>query len=116
MAIVDARDAKFYTGADAGQMPRAGRIPSAKNIPFDSVVEENNKFKSPAVLRAMFNSAGVKPGDSVTTYCHIGQQASVLYFIARYLDYEVASVRWFVSGLEQSPGPAGGKIRRRETR
>jgi thiosulfate/3-mercaptopyruvate sulfurtransferase len=37
----------------------------------------------------MFNSAGVKPGDSVTTYCHIGQQASVLYFIARYLDYEV---------------------------
>jgi thiosulfate/3-mercaptopyruvate sulfurtransferase len=88
VAILDARTAKFYTGADPGQMPRAGHIPSAKNIPFDTVVEENNKFKSAAALRAMFNSAGVKPGDSVATYCHIGQQASVLYFIARYLDYE----------------------------
>jgi len=88
IAILDARTAKFYTGADPGQMPRAGHIPSAKNIPFDTVVEENNKFKSEAALRAMFNSVGVKPRDSVATYCHIGQQASVLYFVARYLDYE----------------------------
>jgi thiosulfate/3-mercaptopyruvate sulfurtransferase len=88
VAIVDARASKFYTGAEAGQMPRAGHIPSAKNIPFDSVVEENNKFKSVKVLRELFNTAGVKPGDNVATYCHIGQQASLLYFVARYLGYE----------------------------
>ena len=88
VAIVDARASKFYTGAEAGQMPRAGHIPSAKSIPFDSVVEENNKFKSVAALRGIFNTAGVKPGDSVATYCHIGQQASLLYFIARYLGYD----------------------------
>src|SRR5947207_158871 len=40
VAIVDARAAKFYTGAEAGQMPRAGHIPSAKSIPFSSVVED----------------------------------------------------------------------------
>src|ERR1043165_6436604 len=34
VAILDARDAKFYTGAEAGNMPRAGHIPSAKSIPF----------------------------------------------------------------------------------
>ncbi|MEK6334407.1 MAG: rhodanese-like domain-containing protein [Acidobacteriota bacterium] len=88
VAIVDARASKFYTGAEAGQMPRAGHIPSAKTIPFDSVVEENNKFKSVTALRGIFNTAGVKEGDSVATYCHIGQQASLLYFIARYLGYE----------------------------
>jgi thiosulfate/3-mercaptopyruvate sulfurtransferase len=88
VAIVDARASKFYTGAEAGQMPRAGHIPSAKSIPFDSVVEENNKFKSAKVLRGLFSSAGVKAGDSVATYCHIGQQASLLYFVARYLGYE----------------------------
>jgi thiosulfate/3-mercaptopyruvate sulfurtransferase len=88
VAIVDARASKFYTGAEAGQMPRAGHIPSAKSIPFDSVVEENNKFKSATVLRGLFDKAGVKAGDSVATYCHIGQQASLLYFIARYLGYE----------------------------
>lgn len=87
--ILDARASKFYTGAEAGAMPRAGHIPKAKNIPFSSVVEDSsNKFKSAAALRELFNAAGVKPGDSLTTYCHIGQQASVLYFAARYLGYE----------------------------
>ena len=86
--ILDARDEKFYSGAEAGRMPRAGHIPSAKNIPFSSVFEESNRFKSLAVLRDLFRLAGVKPGDSVATYCHIGQQASVLYFVARYLGFD----------------------------
>jgi thiosulfate/3-mercaptopyruvate sulfurtransferase len=86
--ILDARAPKFYTGAEAGQMPRAGHIPSARNIPFSSLVDDANKFKSGGALRELFNAAGVKPGDSVTTYCHIGQQASLLYFAARYLGYE----------------------------
>ncbi len=70
-------------------MPRAGHIPSAKNIPFSRLVEEStNKFKNAEALRALFTEAGVKQGDRVATYCHIGQQASLLYFVARYLGYE----------------------------
>jgi len=89
VAIVDARAPKFYTGAEAGQMPRAGHIPSAKSIPFSSVVEDTtNKFKSVEALRGLFDAAGVKQRDTVATYCHIGQQASLLYFVARYLGYE----------------------------
>jgi thiosulfate/3-mercaptopyruvate sulfurtransferase len=88
VAIVDARALKFYTGEEAGQMPRGGHIPSAKSVPFSSVVEESNKFKSAAVLRELFINAGIKQGDSVATYCHIGQQASLLFFVARYLGYE----------------------------
>lgn len=88
VAILDARDAKFYTGESAGSMPRAGHIPSAKSIPFGSVVEESNKFKSEDALRQIFNNAGVKANDSVATYCHIGQQASLLYFVAKYLGYD----------------------------
>jgi thiosulfate/3-mercaptopyruvate sulfurtransferase len=88
VAILDARDAKFYTGESAGNMPRAGHIPSAKNIPFATLVEDSNKFKSPEALRALFDTAGVKPKDSIATYCHIGQQASLLYFVAKYLGYD----------------------------
>lgn len=88
VAILDARTPKFYSGAEAGQMPRAGHIPSARSIPFDKLVEENNKFKSEAALRELFSAAGVKQRDSVATYCHIGQQASLLYFVARYLGYD----------------------------
>jgi thiosulfate/3-mercaptopyruvate sulfurtransferase len=88
VVILDARASKFYSGAEAGAMPRAGHIPKARNIPFSSVVEESNRFKSVAALREIFNAAGVKAGDSLTSYCHIGQQASVLYFAARYLGYD----------------------------
>ncbi|MGH9933128.1 MAG: sulfurtransferase [Pyrinomonadaceae bacterium] len=88
VTILDARAAKFYTGEEVGRMPRGGHIPGAKNIPFDSVLEDSNKFKSVETLRQLFNSAGMKKGDSVTTYCHIGQQASLLYFVARYLGYD----------------------------
>ena len=87
--ILDARASKFYTGEEVGRMPRGGHIPGARNIPFSSLVEDsNNKFKSVETLRQLFNAAGVKQGDSVTTYCHIGQQASLLYFVARYLGYD----------------------------
>jgi|SRR2546426_1229630 len=89
IAILDARAAKFYTGEDAGQMPRAGHIPRAKSIPFSTLVEDStNKFKSADALRGLFSTAGVKPNDTVATYCHIGQQASLLYFVARYLGYD----------------------------
>jgi thiosulfate/3-mercaptopyruvate sulfurtransferase len=89
VAILDARASKFYTGAEAGQMPRAGHILGAKSIPFSTLVEDgNNKFKSPEALRQLFTAEGVKPQDSVATYCHIGQQASLLYFVARYLGYD----------------------------
>jgi thiosulfate/3-mercaptopyruvate sulfurtransferase len=87
VAILDARDARFYTGESAGGMPRAGHIPSAKSIPFATLVDDSNKFKRPEALRTLFNTAGVKPKDSIATYCHIGQQASLLYFVAKYLGY-----------------------------
>ncbi len=48
----------------------------------------NNKFKSAAALRQLFDAADVKQSDHVATYCHIGQQASLLYFAARYLGYD----------------------------
>jgi thiosulfate/3-mercaptopyruvate sulfurtransferase len=86
--ILDARAPQFYTGAEVGHMPRGGHIPNARNIPFSSLVEESNKLKSPEALRELFSAADAKPGITVATYCHIGQQASLLYFAARYLGYE----------------------------
>lgn len=87
--ILDARAPKFYAGEDVGRMPRGGHIPGAKSIPFSSLVEDStNKFKSVETLRQLFSAAGMKQGDSVTTYCHIGQQVSLLYFVARYLGYD----------------------------
>ena len=87
--ILDARAPQYYSGAEQGRMPRAGHIPNARSIPFSSLVEDStNRFKPVAALRQLFDQADVKPTSSVATYCHIGQQASLLYFVARYLGYD----------------------------
>jgi thiosulfate/3-mercaptopyruvate sulfurtransferase len=85
--ILDARDRQFYDGA-AGGMPRPGHVPSALSIPFSSLLTETGAFKSRDALREMFSAAGVQPGEKIVTYCHVGQQASLLWFTARMLGYD----------------------------
>ena len=88
--VIDARNTNFYDGSSAGNMPRAGHIAGAKNIPFSNITDENNKLKDDATLRKMFTDAGVKPYDTVVTYCHIGQQGTLDYFAAKKLGFKVA--------------------------
>jgi thiosulfate/3-mercaptopyruvate sulfurtransferase len=88
IAIVDARAPEFYSGASAGRMPRAGHIPGAVNIPFSTLGDTANKMQASAALKKIFSEAGIKPGDEVVSYCHIGQQATVVYFAAKYLGYD----------------------------
>jgi thiosulfate/3-mercaptopyruvate sulfurtransferase len=86
--ILDARTHGYYTGADNAGTPRQGHIPGAGNLPFTSVVDDSNKLKDPDALRELLRSAGVKPGELVVSYCHIGQQASLIFFVAKYLGYD----------------------------
>lgn len=88
VAIVDSRNAKFYDGADAGNMPRAGHIPGARSLPFDALVEADNRMKSPGDTAKVLEAAGIRPGDTVVSYCHIGQQATVVYVAAKRLGYK----------------------------
>lgn len=87
VSILDARAPEFYLGVSPGQMPRAGHIPGAKNAPFSSLTTELTQLRDERKLRRLFSSAGVKQGDTVVTYCHIGMQASLLYYAARRLGY-----------------------------
>ncbi len=93
VAILDARAEQFYTGQTAGkthdgQDQRKGHIPGAANLRFSSLFDDQGKFNSVEKLKSQFAEAGVKPGDKVVSYCHIGQQATVVYFAARYLGYD----------------------------
>ena len=86
VALVDARLSRFYNG-DGGGYPRPGHIPTAVNIPF-ATVSDSGRFKAPAELRRMFVDAGVSTDKPVVTYCHIGQQASLLWFVATLIGYD----------------------------
>jgi thiosulfate/3-mercaptopyruvate sulfurtransferase len=81
--IVDARLTRFYNG-DGGGYPRPGRIPTAVNIPISSV-SVNGFLRPKAELEALFAAQQVDTSKPVITYCHIGQQATLLWFVATLL-------------------------------
>ena len=93
ISVVDGRAAVFYDGVQAGGghagKHRAGHIAGAKSIPFTEITNDQLQFKPPAELSAIFAKAGVKAGDTVVGYCHIGQQATGMLFAARSLGYKV---------------------------
>ncbi len=76
IAVVDARDTPFFLGTFASRQPqrRHGHIPGAYSIPFGTVVDEQGKLLSLPQLTALFRSVRAEPGDTVVTYCHVGQQ------------------------------------------
>jgi thiosulfate/3-mercaptopyruvate sulfurtransferase len=83
--VVDARLPQFYSGADAGGMPRAGHIPGARSVPFNTAFDEQGHLKPASALAEALGGSG----KTVISYCHIGQQATVLYFVARTLGLDV---------------------------
>jgi thiosulfate/3-mercaptopyruvate sulfurtransferase len=82
--ILDARTPNFYTG-EGGGGPRPGHVQSAQNIPFTTLTDSTGKMKDKATISGLFAAAGVKPNDRVVTYCHVGQQASLLFLAAKYV-------------------------------
>jgi thiosulfate/3-mercaptopyruvate sulfurtransferase len=86
--ILDARAPEYYNGTNARPGLKPGHIEGAGNVYFDSLLDASGKLRSAAELKEQFSKAGVQPGDKVVTYCFVGQQASALYWISRYLGYD----------------------------
>ena len=86
--ILDARDPRFYTGQATGMHVREGHVPGAKNLPFTTLFDERGTFKPRETLEKLMDAAGATPDKRVISYCHIGQQATVVYFAARLLGRE----------------------------
>jgi thiosulfate/3-mercaptopyruvate sulfurtransferase len=93
VSVVDGRASVFYDGVETGRghhsPHKRGHIAGAKSVPFTAVTDERMKLKPAAELAAVFAKAGVKPGDTIVGYCHIGQQATGMLFAARSLGYKV---------------------------
>jgi thiosulfate/3-mercaptopyruvate sulfurtransferase len=91
VSVVDARTKAFYDGTQTGgsqQRPhRTGHIAGARNVTYSDIVDAEQKLKSPTALAALFSDAGVKQGDALVVYCHIGQQATAVIFAARTLGF-----------------------------
>lgn len=88
VVILDTREPRFWNGSDPGSQPRAGRIPGALNVPYSSLLRDG-RLLDLADADGLLRAAGAGPGKRIVTYCHRGQQATVAYFTARRLGYDV---------------------------
>ena len=91
--VIDGRTSVYYdgveTGGGMGEQHRTGHLPNAGSIPFTSITDERGLLLPRAQLQALFDKAGVKKGDTVVGYCHIGMQTTVMLFVARMLGHRV---------------------------
>ena len=85
--LVDARAPSYYRGIEAS-MGALGHITGAVNIPFTDIYD-SQLLLDPSQIEKRFRAAGVKPGDTVVAYCHIGQQGTAVVFGARLLGHPV---------------------------
>jgi thiosulfate/3-mercaptopyruvate sulfurtransferase len=90
--LVDVRDRDEYCGAlsptwklpeDGGQ--RGGRIPSAVNITWNTVLQDNGTFKPVEELQKIYTSQGVTAEKEVIAYCIIGGRSSHTWFVLKYM-------------------------------
>lgn len=88
-SIVDARARNWYDG-DATGNPRDGHIKSAKNIPYQDMLDPTTyTFKTVDELSGYFTPVLPDKSKEVVTYCFIGQTASVVYMSGRILGYDM---------------------------
>lgn len=77
--IVDARDAGTYAGrTQRGR--RGGHIPGALNLPAQSLVRQDGRWRTREEIRAEAAQAGVSLDEPVTAYCNGGVTATALLF------------------------------------
>jgi len=90
--LVDARSSEQYAGTESGAgITRAGHIAGAMNVPWDYNVTADSVpvFRDADTLRLLYGGCGVPLRASVIVYCRSGMQASVTYFVLRYLGTDV---------------------------
>ena len=85
--ILDGRSHEEYRGervgvpgmADTGAL-RYGRIPGAKHLMFEELLEDDKRFKPAEAIERAVAARGVDGGKDIITYCRMSHRATVLYF------------------------------------
>jgi thiosulfate/3-mercaptopyruvate sulfurtransferase len=113
--IVDARPTDMYTGENKFGIERGGHIPTAINIPSQRITDvdgnfqrwqsplthEDGSFKSAEELQKLFSENGVKPNQTIVTYCVRGGLSTYMWFALTQLlgytdvrEYERSWAEW----------------------
>jgi thiosulfate/3-mercaptopyruvate sulfurtransferase len=82
--VVDARSAGRFAGTEPEPRAglRGGHIPGSKNLPFDTLFNEDGTYKSTDAIKAAFAEAGIDLAKPVIGTCGSGVTSAVLAFAA----------------------------------
>jgi len=86
--IIDTRLEAEYNGRVIYGENKAGHIPGAISIPFNSLVDEDGFIKSREALEEYFVSKGLDKNKLQITYCTTGVRASYVAMILEELGYK----------------------------
>jgi thiosulfate/3-mercaptopyruvate sulfurtransferase len=94
VALVDVRNNREYAGElfSPGAPPkpgeRAGHIPGAVHLPYESALNDDGTFKPADELCRLYAEAGVTPDKRAIPYCTVGGRSSFTWFVlSRLLGY-----------------------------
>jgi thiosulfate/3-mercaptopyruvate sulfurtransferase len=94
--ILDGRSAEEYKGErvgapgnpDTGAL-RYGRIPGARHLMFEELLNADKSFKPQPEMRSIVEGRGATRDKDVITYCRMSHRATVLYFaLTQLLGYD----------------------------
>lgn len=85
--LLDGRTPEEYRGERVNGPPgpdygalRYGRIPGAKHLYFEELLNRDNCFKPIAEMQRLVEARGATPETDIITYCRMSHRASLLYF------------------------------------
>lgn len=117
VALLDAREPEEFFGFRSGKgILVPGHIEGAANLCWFQLLQpvEEPILWPEEELRAIFESAGARPGRMIVAYCRTGTEASLVYFAAKVLGYDVrfydgSYFEWSREAASCMPGPWAGR-------
>ena len=92
--LLDVRSPEEYSGERVMPYPgfdhgaeRGGRIPGAVHLYYKSFLNDDDSYKSPAELHAIFQQVGATPEQAaeIISYCRLSHRATLTWFAMRYI-------------------------------
>ena len=87
LTIIDARSPEEYRGERVGGpggpdigAVRYGRIPGAKHLYFEDLLDANKAFRPDREIEQMVAARGAGSERDIITYCRMSHRATVMYF------------------------------------
>jgi thiosulfate/3-mercaptopyruvate sulfurtransferase len=70
----------FRPSGPPSESQRAGHIPSAVHVPWETAVNEDGTFKDAETLQAAYEAHGITPEREIIPYCTVGGRSGHTWF------------------------------------